>query len=213
MWIYFDESGDEGFKFNAGSGEHYIVAAVVFYDETQRLACENGLTLLREELGLPRNVPFHFKSDNPTIRNAFVRRACESTFDAAIVSARKREVDQTAFKARNSMHLNAVETLCKTIRSWIPSDCRKIIVEHDSKGGSFLEDRIRKVSRKALKTADRRRQITVRVSRSGNRLIQLADAIASGTFQAEFNGHRQYFELFKQKIRERPKWPSADFRI
>lgn len=73
MWAFLDESGDGGLRIGQGSSSRFIVGLVTFDDAGTLQKCDDRISRLRAELGLPAGFEFHFRQDSHRVRIAFLR--------------------------------------------------------------------------------------------------------------------------------------------
>ena len=72
MLAFIDESGDPGRKIGQGSSAFFTLAMVTFEEAEEAAACDQRISLLRHELGLPKEFEFHFYSNSRRVRLAFL---------------------------------------------------------------------------------------------------------------------------------------------
>ena len=70
MLVFIDESGDTGRKFDSGLPVFYSLA--LFEEHDDAVNCDQRISLLRKELGIPDNYEFHFAENSHRIRLAFL---------------------------------------------------------------------------------------------------------------------------------------------
>lgn len=73
MLVFVDESGDPGLNTSEGSSKHFIITLIIFEDHEEAEAADLRISLLRKELSLPSNFEFHFHSNKPNTRKAFLQ--------------------------------------------------------------------------------------------------------------------------------------------
>lgn len=89
MLAFLDESGDTGRKTDSGSSKYFIVSLVLFLDNDEALACDQRISLLRNELELPDNYEFHFSNNSKRVREAFLEAAGRYNFTVITVVINK----------------------------------------------------------------------------------------------------------------------------
>ncbi len=102
MLVFFDESGDNGFKIGAGSSPILTVAMVVFEDHDEAQATDKRIALLRRELHKGDDFEFHFKENSHAIRRAFLEAVAPFNFfyfSFVIDKTQLREID---FKSKEA---------------------------------------------------------------------------------------------------------------
>lgn len=88
MFVYLDESGDTGFKFNKGSSLYFVVTILLTEDP---IPLNSAIDDLRMQLGFRFNSEFKFYSSKEHVRTAFLQTLCrhDVLFRALVVDKRK----------------------------------------------------------------------------------------------------------------------------
>ena len=90
MWVYVDESGDPGFKFDHGSTSHFVVALVIFDEPTHIERTERVIARLRERLGVKETFEFKFNKLKHEWREDFLKAVRYSPFRIRAMVVDKR---------------------------------------------------------------------------------------------------------------------------
>jgi hypothetical protein len=60
MYVFVDDSGDPGFKFNKGSSRFFVIACCVFETAEAAESASAAISALKDRLGRPQHVEFKF---------------------------------------------------------------------------------------------------------------------------------------------------------
>ena len=130
--VYVDESGDEGFSFDKGSSEWFVLSAVV----TRRANDLQVVKLVddvRAALGKPSRKPLHFRDLRHEQRLPFVARIAAADLRAISVCVYKPSIKEPEkFRERFRLYFYTVRYLLERV-SWY---CRDHRTAHDEGDGS-----------------------------------------------------------------------------
>lgn len=135
--VYIDESGDEGFKFNAdggGSSRWFVLSAAVIR-QTNDLQMVSCLKEVRQVLGKAPKAPLHFVDLKHEQRVPYVRRVGALPMRTVTVAVYKPLIQEPE-KFQNHKYLlyrYATRLLLERV-SWLCRDHR-----HDGEGDGFAE--------------------------------------------------------------------------
>ena len=130
--VYIDESGDEGFKFGAGSSEWFVLSAVVTRKVTdvQTVKLVDGV---REALGKPMKKPLHFRDLKHEQCLPYIDRIARADLRTVSVLVRKPSLlERETFSGRYRLYFHATRYLLERV-SWY---CRDHHVAADLGDGS-----------------------------------------------------------------------------
>jgi len=120
---YVDESGDEGFSFDKGSSEWFVLSAVV----TRKANDLDAVKLVddvRTALGRPPRKPLHFRDLRHEHRLPFVDRIAKAPLRAVSVLIQKTALrEPEKFRERYRLYFYAVRYLLERV-SWYCRDHR-----------------------------------------------------------------------------------------
>jgi len=130
--VYVDESGDEGFLFDSGSSEWFVLSAVI-----TRKAKDLGIVKLadrvRAQLGRPKRAPLHFRKLKHERRLAFVAEIANAELRTVSVLVHKPSLKEPEkFQKRHRLYFYTARYLLERI-SWY---CRDHRMARDSGDGS-----------------------------------------------------------------------------
>lgn len=130
--VYIDESGDEGFRFNSGSSEWFVVSGVITRKEKD-LETVKIIDEIRKQLGKPEKRILHFRDLKHEQRLPFVNKIAESSLRAVNVLIHKPSLKEPEkFQVRYRLYFYAVRYLFERV-SWY---CRDHKTRHDIGDGS-----------------------------------------------------------------------------
>jgi hypothetical protein len=130
--VYIDESGDEGFRFNAGSSEWFVISAVIVRKvkdiETVKLIHD-----VRSLLNKPDKKPLHFRDMKHEQRLPFINRIITAPLRTVTVLVHKPSLKEPEkFQERYRLYFYTVRYLFERV-SWF---CRDHKTNHDAGDGS-----------------------------------------------------------------------------
>lgn len=199
--VYIDESGDEGFVFNAdgsGSSRWFVLSAAVIR-KTNDLQMVSCLKDVREVLGKPPKTPLHFVDMKHEQRVPYIRRVCDLPIRTVSVMIHKpliaepekfQNTKYLLYRYATRMLLERVSWLCRDQRQANQGDGFADIIFSNRSNMSYAE--IRDYLRLLIRQHDddpQKVQIDPTVidperirSVEHSRLagLQVADAVASG---------------------------------
>ncbi len=196
--VYIDESGDEGFMFDKGSSDWFILAAVVTHKATD-LETVKIVDHVREKvLNRTDHEPLHFRKLKHEHRIPFLHAMSQADLKALVVLVHKRSIkDIEVFQQKNRMYFYAARLLLERV-SWYCRDHMTAKTLGDgtaeiifsNRGGTKYEefreymDRLKHQTEFGNVQIDwnvikRDQIISYGVKRMG---LQLADAVASSFF-------------------------------
>jgi hypothetical protein len=205
---YIDESGDEGFKFGAGSSEWFVLAAVVLRaaDELPQVKLIDEIRGRlnqdrKPEFRIPPRKPIHFRDLKHEPRKFYAARIGWADLRTIVVMVHKPDLTSPEnFQAATRLYFHAVRLLAERI-SWY---CRDQPRKDDSGDGSVnlvfsnratmdyqaLNDYLRHLEVNRVALDYRAAEGVIRPDQfethtHGRRMgLQLADAVASSYYYA-----------------------------
>lgn len=202
LFVYLDESGDTGFRFNKGSSRYFVITLLLVDDPVPFAA---AVADLRKRLGFADGNEFKFYSASHEVRMAFMRMLRRQDF-----RARTLVIDKTLM---TRPHLQKRETFYSYLV--------KLILEHDhgtiADAMLILDQSVKsKKSKQQLATYLRRalnaeravpkvRDIRYHDSRSDD-LIQAIDMLAGAVYSRYHKGHEAYLDEIRAKFSDIWVW-------
>lgn len=210
---YIDESGDEGFTFlpeNRGSSRWFVQSATIFRASNSE-APVRALREARRVLGKPQDYVLHFQNLKHEQRVAYVEEIAKEKFLTVNVLSYKPDIPEPENYQREKFLLYKYLTRLLIERiSWLARDFYKA-GEGDGTVDMTFSDRAAMSYADLRAYVDRLREMTagstvgaywpairteqIRAVQHGHRAgLQIADAVASSTFQAFSMGTYGYAE-------------------
>lgn len=208
--IYVDESGDEGFSFDRGSSEWFVLSAVVTRKDTD-LATVKLVDTVRAKLGKPPKKPLHFRDLRHEHRVPFIAEIARARLRTISVLVHKPSLGEPEkFDQRYRLYFYSIRHLLERA-SWL---CRDHTQTGDSGDGSadvVLSNRSGMSYKEMrdylelLRSTSEARGVTIHwnaikadqisAHSPGKRMgLQIADAVASGTYYAVHRSQYGYTE-------------------
>lgn len=201
MFVYLDESGDTGFKFNQGSTRFFVITLLLVDDP---IPIQVAIDELRASLGFSPRDEFKFSHSAKDVRERFLRELRRHP-----IAVRALVVDKTLL---TRPHMRKRETFYNYLI--------KLILQHD--GGAIanatlvLDESVKSKQaqrhlgsslRHALNNdpaAPKVRAIVHHASHTDN-LIQATDMVSGAIYSAHAKGDDSYLRLVRMKVQD--LWP------
>lgn len=194
MLVFIDESGDTGRKVDAGSSRYFIVALVVFGDREEALTCDQRITRLRQELGLPASYEFKFSKMRREQRLAFYRAIAPYSFYYYGIIIRK---DPARLIGAGLMESESFYRFaCSLVLESAKPQLRDATVVIDGDGPQTYKRRLQTYLRRRMPSFIRNVKMQ---SSHGNNLIQLTDMVAGAIHRSM--GSKADQSLYRPMIR------------
>jgi hypothetical protein len=201
MYVFIDDSGDTGFKFDSGSSTHFVVAGCVFRSSEDVSFTAARIQAFRADLGWHVKSEFKHSKASNELRLKFLRLAAELPF--ALVGVR---VDKTSVVG--DLGLNQSSLLVKALELALTSSFAAI---RDAR--VFIDGQTSKQHRLAFSTllklrANQNQRIVSKVrfvDSKSNDLIQLSDMIA-GALRREGQSETRHEDIQRclRSLRNKP---------
>jgi len=104
MWVFVDESGDPGFKFDSGSTTHFVAALVIFDEARHAEQTADAIKSLRNRLRLHPHFEFKFSKLKDNWRLEFVRAIRFSPFRVRAMVVDKRILHSPNLKQKQRFY-------------------------------------------------------------------------------------------------------------
>lgn len=177
MLVFIDESGDTGFKMNAGSSRYFTIALVIFYDHAEAIRCDQGIEVLKQQLDWMSYHEFHFNHNSDTIRQIFLRAISSYKFFYYAVVIDKTNYQLLGYPCTNKQYF--YHYTCGLVFSYVKDILVNATVIIDESGNQEFCRRLTKYLRDMFNHKNKHLIKKVKMQRSAsNNLIQLADYIA-----------------------------------
>jgi len=130
--IYIDEAGDEGFRFNSGSSEWFVLSGIIVR-KAKDLETVKIIDGIRNQLGKPEKKILHFRDLKHEQRLPYVQAIAASNLRSVSVLIHKPSLKEPEkFQVRYRLYFYAVRYLFERL-SWY---CRDHKTRHDIGDGS-----------------------------------------------------------------------------
>ena len=205
MLVFLDESGDAGMKLDEGSSEFFVVTAVMFEDHDEANECDERITLIRADLGLPEHYEFHFSHCSKAVRREFLERAATFEFFYLAVVINKRRLSGHAFRVKESLIKYASRLVFENAKPQL----RDAIVVIDSSGSKDFRNQLASYLKEQMEDNGGCRLIRkVKTSRSdGNNLLQLADMVSGAIWRSYRHRDPSFCHLISHRQLRVQVWP------
>lgn len=175
MFVFIDDSGDTGLKFDAGSSREFVVACCVFQSAEDVAFAANRIKQLRSEMKWHPNAEFKFSKSSNQVRALFLKMAAELPFTLLGVKIHKESLSASDFGNQSvSMFLKAIDLALVSTNAEIKN--AKVFIDGQSSKRHKSE-----VSKFLKSSANQEKKIIEKVrfvDSKSNDLIQLADMLA-----------------------------------
>jgi hypothetical protein len=206
MLAFIDESGDPGMKAKPGSSQYFVMAAVLFQDDSAAEACDERIAGLRRLRGGQREYKFsHTRHDE---RQAFFEAVVEHDFLYLAFVLNKEKLWSPSFNNKEQFWSYTVGLLVNNAKAHL--DEATIIIDKCGDRGFQKELRTylqRKIN--ASGSLKHVKKIKMEDSRSNN-LLQLADMIC-GSVARSYSPNKKDALIYRSIISHREMgiqiWP------
>ena len=181
MYIYLDESGDPGFKFEHGSSSHFIIALAVFADQLDAEDTALRIKRLRQSLGLKESFEFKFNKMSNAHRYQFMTAVREAPFSIRALVVDKRGFQNNPLVGRKDTFY---QHFVAQLLAWNSAAIRNATLRVDGQGEREFKKAFQSNLRQSI-AAGALKKLTF-VNSKGDNLIQLADMLA-GSIARKYN--------------------------
>ena len=205
MLVFFDESGDPGFKFSCGSSELFTVTMVVLEDHDEANALDARIGLLRGELKKSADYEFHFVHTSDDVKRAFFQAVAPYNFFFFSFVIDKRELDPEDWPKPEAFYRWVCGLIFESAKPYLVD----AVVRLDQSGGRGFRAQVATDLKRLMNRDVENRLIkNVRFSKSsGNNLLQLADMICGAVARQQSGKESPKPEReFYRSIRHRQIW-------
>jgi hypothetical protein len=202
MFVYLDESGDTGFRFEHGSTRYFVVTLLLVDDP---LPFKAAIDDLRRSLGFSEDNEFKFYRSSEDVRWSFLRMLRRQAFTARVLVIDKWLMTDPHMRKRETFYNFLVQLVLKHDNGTI-NDATLILDE--SVKGKKSKQQLTTYLRKALNTGNGERKIVaVRYHTShSDSLIQAADMLSGAVYARYHKGNDAYFRYIRSKIGDLWEW-------
>jgi hypothetical protein len=171
MYVFIDDSGDPGFKFDKGSSRYFVIACCVFETAEAAESASTAISDLKDRLGRPQHVEFKFAKTRLDTQVQFFDALSREDFFVRLVAADKAGMIALPDSVE-SLEVRAVASALQAL----PANVSQLSVFVDGRGGKKSKNYLKNLPRASSRRFPHPK---VRfVSSHRNTLIQLADMVA-----------------------------------
>jgi Protein of unknown function (DUF3800) len=199
MFIFLDESGDAGFKFNQGSSEHFVVALVIFDDPLDAEETAHSIKRLRVQLKMHEKFEFKFGKLDDFRCSQFFEAMRDMKFRVRVMVVDKRNLyNESLITNKDSFYNYFIAEVLKHHNGEISGAKLRV----DGSGDSTFKNAFKTFLRQKLEVGiiDNCKF----VDSSSDSLIQLADMISGAVYRAHHSilADRRFLEIIQHKIED-----------
>ncbi|MGH2551585.1 MAG: DUF3800 domain-containing protein [Thermomicrobiales bacterium] len=201
MFVYLDESGDCGFKFNQGSSAFFVVSLVITEDPD---AIDRAVTAFRTSLNYRETHEFKFYRTDERRRLELLHEIARMPVRVRTLVIDKRVMTRPHMHDRDTFYGFVVKLLLRNSFGSI-ADATLILDESDKskRNQQTLASQIRRECTGAGRTAEIRK-VVHRNSRSHGAL-QVTDMVC-GAVMADAKGEGKYLRVIRGIVEDRWNW-------
>lgn len=196
-FVYLDESGDTGFKFNRNSSEYFVITILLVDDP---LPLSRAIDDLRERLHYDRNHEFKFTRSHDHVRRDFLKVLRSNDLKVRALIVDKRQITAPHMREAETFYNYLVQLILRHDGGRL--DNATIILDERSKGtknkqglATYLRRELNSLSGEARKID----KIRYHQSHRDN-LLQAVDMARGAIRCAYANNDQSYLSLLRVKI-------------
>jgi len=205
--VFIDESGDSGFRFDKGSSELFVCAAVIFTENLKADDCDRAIDEVRARLGKPVGWEFHFSKCSHDARKAFFGAVIGTGFTYHAFVVNKRHLYSGTFKDKSTFYNFAVGIVCENAKALF-ADAKVVI---DECGNNEFRKRLARSLKASVKDGKGDSLIAkvVMEKSHSNNLVQLADMVCGAVARVYSNkiDGGEYRNMIKKREGRVQFWP------
>jgi len=188
-------------KHREGTSKYFVVTAVLFDDDEEAVACDNGIGDIRAQLEFPPYREFRFNSCSRKIREHFLRLVAEfQFFYLAVVIDKCKIHNQFLMREKEKFYNYMVGLVFENLKPRL-NDAKVIL---DRNGGiKFRQELSKYLKKKICEPGGKSLLKKVKMDPShSNNLLQLADMVC-GAVARSFRIDKEDKGFYRNIIRER----------
>ena len=195
MLVFIDESGDTGRKLDSGSSRYFIISLALFEEHDDAVNCDQRISLLRKELGIPDNYEFHFAENSHRIRLAFLNaiQPYKFMYFSVAIDKSPEKLWGPGFQTKESFYKYACQMVFTNALPYL----KNATVVLDQSGSPDFRSRLSTYLKNKLNTDAGKAIGKIKQQRSSsNNLLQLADYV-SGVVNRKIQGKKDWPEYYR----------------
>jgi hypothetical protein len=196
MFVYLDESGDSGFKFDRGSTRYFVITLLLVDDQ---IPIQVAIEELRRELGFAPADEFKFSHSAEDVRFAFLRRLNRQRFSVRALVIDKTQMTQPHMRQRDTFYNFLVQLILRHDNGAIRD---ATLVLDESVKSKRRQDQLAAYLRHTLNAnpdSPRVRAIVHHTSHTDN-LLQAADMVSGAIYARYHRGNDAYLRIIRSKF-------------
>lgn len=200
MFVFIDESGCSGFKFNRGSTKYFLISCVIFKDkqQVQNVDTATATADLRNSLGGFRK--FHFTDCPNRIRDAYFRTLVQYDFDVRVLVVDKLLIHSDFLKHNKANFYSFFVQMLMKYDHGVLSEAK---IRIDKSSDRTFQRELKTYLQRQFRGQNKIKDIKFLDSK-GNNLIQLADmcvgAIARSYNRADKKDGMRWRSMIQPRI-------------
>jgi len=194
--LFMDESGDQGFKFDKGSSQFFVLCLIIFDSPKKAEKASAAIKALRGELKLPPNFEFKFSTGTTSkVKEKFLKSIKSADFSyRAVIIDKKKLLKKCPESAQDALYLLASEILF--IRGKPLTQATLVL---DRINRQFLR-KMNYFLKRRLNTDLSRIIKKVKADNSANNnLLQLVDMVCGTIFRKFSKKNEEFYKIIKTK--------------
>lgn len=205
MLVFVDESGDCGMKNKLGSSQLFVVAAVIFFENTDANICDAAIEELKAEC-LKKTSEFKFNKCCHDYRAKFFQKVDALDFLYVAFAFNKAKMYGPGFQYKEPFYKYCCKLLFETAKPYLI----EASVTIDRSGDRLFRNQLQKYLKAKINTSrETIKKLKAEPSHSNN-LLQLADMICGAvarSFRYEKKNCEGYRKLISGHELEVGVWP------
>ena len=202
MFVYLDETGDTGFRFERGSSRYFVITLLLIDDP---IALQTAVDELRRSLGFAAENEFKFYKASEATRWAFLRMLRRQDFTARVLVIDKQQMTKPHMRKRETFYNFLVQMVMQHDNGTIKD---AMLILDESVQSKKSKQQLTTYLRKALNANPNRRKVReVRYHRSSaDNIIQAADMLSGAIYARYHRGDASYFDYIRPKVSDLWEW-------
>lgn len=197
--VFIDESGDAGFKFGKGSSDFFVIAMIIFGDESEMTKTSIAIGLLKRKIGFEEYREFKFHKLSKEVKITFFTEMKKFRYKIISLYVDKRKIKNLIFKDNIKLfYIHAV----KMLKEMDMISRSGIKIKLDGGGGRLFRRQFSSYLRKELNSNDNDMIYNLKfVDSKSNSLIQLADMVA-GALRKSVEGNKKDKDIYRNILKK-----------
>jgi hypothetical protein len=193
---FVDESGDAGMKRKVGSSELFVVAAVIFFENSDANACDDSIAALKPECFKNTDTEFKFNKCCRDHRGKFFSRVNPMDFLYVAFVFNKAKMYGPGFQFKSPFYKYACKLLFESAKPYL----REASVTIDGSGDRVFRKQLQSYLKAKINTErETIKRVKLEASHSNN-LLQLADMVCGAVARSYKTGKANCGE-YRQMIK------------